>query len=433
MDRRKFLGTQALGAAGTTLLGSEVFAQTGREGTVQEPVKKIDVVDSADVIVLGGGPSGCAAAIAAARLGADVLLVERYGYLGGMATGALVIGYFEYDKGMHGIVSEFNDRILADGGRMVETNRVIKHEPFFNPESFKYMCLDMTEKAGVRLLLHSWAVNTVVKKDKVDAVIVESKSGRQALRAKIIVDCTGDADTAAWTGIPHENTTESNGLALDFVYGNVDFDKFRQFTTYSPDEWKALRAELNKEKIGWSAWYIGWNDLAWFNTFYKGNPTNVRDLTDCEISTRHQIMKHWEFYKKNVPGFEVATILHTASQIGCRVSRRIIGEHVITMDDLNVGKFDDTIGKICPMKEGNLLDVPYRSLVPKKINNVLYAGRCISGTVDVIQRVRGMSGCAVFGQGAGTAAALSIKEGTVPRKLDVRKLQGTLRSQGVSL
>jgi len=433
MKRRRFLGANALGVAGTTFLGSNAFAETKRLDTIRESAKKIDVIDAADIIVLGGGPAGCAAAIAAGRLGLDVLLVERYGYLGGMATGGLVIGYFEYDKGMRGITSEFNDRIIADGGRLVETNRVSKHEPFFNPEMFKIMCLDMVEKANVRMLFHAWAVEAVVKNDKIEAVIIESKSGRQALQAQMIIDCTGDADTAAWAGVPHENTTEANGLGLDFIYRNVDFDKYRHFITYFPDEWKKMKEQLNKDKIGWGAWYIGWNDQAWFNTFYKGNPTNVIDLTECELDLRHKIVKHWEFYKKNVPGFEVATISQTAHQIACRVSRRITGEHVLTMDDLKVGKFDDTIGKISPLKAGNLLDVPYRSLVPKKIDNLLYAGRCISGTVDVIQRIRGISGCVVFGQGAGVAAALSLKEGTSPRKLDIGKLQNTLRRQGVDI
>lgn len=433
MNRRKFFGVNATIATGSSLLGNSVYAETVKNKNVREAEKDIEVIDTADIIVLGGGPAGCAAAIAAGRLGLDVLLVERYGYLGGMATGGLVIGYFEYDKGMRGIVSEFNDRIIADGGRSVETNRTIKHEPFFNPEMFKIMCLDMVEKANVRLLFHAWAVGAVVNNDLIEAVIIESKSGRQALRAKMIIDCTGDADTAAWAGVSHENTTESNSLALDFIYGNVDFDKYRHFITYFPDEWKKLKDKLNRDSIGWGAWYIGWNDRAWFNTFYKGSPVNVKDLTDCELDIRHKIVKHWDFYKKNVPGFEVATILQTAHQIGCRVSRRIVGEHVLTMEDLKAGKFDDTIGKVCPLKEGNLHDVPYRSLIPKKINNLLYAGRCISTTVDVIQRVRGISGCTVFGQGAGVAAALSVKEGVEPRKLDIGKLQAALRRQGVAI
>ena len=432
MKRRDFIGVNAA-VAGSTLSGSAAYAQPGGKNRIREPAKDIEVADSADIIVLGGGPAGCAAAIAAGRLGLDVLLVERYGCLGGMATGGLIIMYAEYDSGMCGLVSEFAERIIQDGGRMVETNRVIKHEPFFNPEMYKYMCLDMVEKAHVRLLLHSWAVGCHVKGDRIDAVIVESKSGRHALRAKTIIDCTGDADTAAWADLPHENTTEPYGLALDFIYRKVDFDKCRHFKTYQPDEYKSVMKKAREKNIGWRPWYIGWNDQAWFNTSFQGNPTNVTDLTRCEIELRHRIMHHLEFFRKNMPGFENAVLSKTASQTGCRISRRIIGEHVITMEDLESGTFDDSIGRICPLKEGSLIDVPYRALVPQKIENLLYAGRCISGTVDVINRIRGISGCVVFGQGAGVAAALSVRDGISPRELTIGKLQETLHSQGVAL
>ena len=431
MNRRNFIGINA--AAGTTLFGNSVYAGTSGKNMVREPKKDIEVVDSADIIVLGGGPAGCSAAIAAGRLGLDVLLVERYGCLGGMATGGLVIMYAEYDRGMRGLVSEFAERIMDDGGRMVETNRVIRHEAFFNPEMYKFMCLDMAEKANVRLLFHAWAVGAHVNRDRIDTVIIESKSGRQALTAKMIVDCTGDADSAAWAGVPHENRTEPYGLALDFIYGNVDFDKYRHFMTYQAVEWKKVMESTKNENIGWRPWYIGWNDQAWFNTSYKGNPTSLKDLTGCEIDLRYRIMKHFEFFKKNVPGFENAVISKTASQIGCRISRRITGEHIITIEDLEFGKFDDTIGKICPLKEGSLIDVPYRALVPKKIDNLLYAGRCISGTVNVINKIRGIPGCAVFGQGAGVAAALSVRNGISPRELDIGQLQDTLRKQGVAI
>ena len=432
MNRRKFVGVNTV-AAVSMLSGSFAQAKTSGKDRIREPAKDIEVVDSADIIILGGGPAGCSAAIMAGRLGLDVLLVERYGCLGGMATGGLIIMYAEYDKGMRGIVSEFADRIIEDGGRMVETNRTIKHEPFFNPEMYKFMCLDMVEKAGVRLLFHAWAVGAHLKNDRIDAIIIESKSGRQALKAKMIIDCTGDGDTAVWADVPHENTTEPNGLALDFIYSGVDFDKFRHFVTYQPEKYKNSMKEAQNNRFGWRPWYIGWNDQAWFNTSFEGNPTNVNDLTACEIDIRHKIMKHFEFFKRNIPGFENAVISKTASQIGCRISRRIIGEHVITMDDLNTGKFDDTIGKICPLKEGSLIDVPYRSLIPKKMNNLLYAGRCISGTVDVINRIRGISGCVVFGQGAGVAAALSVRQDVVPRKLDIKVIQKTLRKQGVAV
>ncbi|MFC1537860.1 FAD-dependent oxidoreductase [Candidatus Latescibacterota bacterium] len=433
MDRRKFFGVNASIAAGSAFTGKPSFARAADNGTVRERAKDIEVLDSADIIILGGGPAGCGAAIAAGRLGLDVLLVERYGYLGGMATGGLVIGYFEYNRGMKGITSEFVDRITADGGRWVETNRVATHEPFFNPEVFQYMCLDMTQKANVRHLLHAWAVETTMKNGNIESVIIESKSGRKALKAKMVIDCTGDGDSAEWTGVPFESSVEPNSLGLDFMYRDVDFDKLRYFQTYEPEKWKKISADANKQGFGWRPWYIGWGDLAWFNTFFEGDPTDVRDLTACEIDLRTKINKHIAFYRKNVPGFENAKINKIACQTGCRVSRRILGEHFITMDELKGKTIPNSVGKMCPLKEGDLVDVPYGALVPQKVDNLLYAGRCISGTVDVIQRIRSISSCVVFGQAAGTAATLSIRDGIAPRNLDIAKLQSALKKQGVDV
>jgi hypothetical protein len=217
------------------------------------------------------------------------------------------------------------------------------------------------------------------------------------------------------------------------MYRDVDFDKLRHFQTYESEKWKKILGDARKQGIGWPPWYIGWGDLVWFNTFFKGDPTNVQDLTACEIDLRTKINKHIAFYRKNVPGFESAKIHKIASQTGTRVSRRILGEHYITMDELKVGKFENSVGKMCPLKEDSLIDVPYGALVPKKVDNLLYAGRCISCSVDVIQRIRSISSCVVFGQAAGVAATMSIKSSLTPRKLDIGKLQSALKAQGVDI
>ena len=433
MRRRTFIGSGPLGIAGTVIAAGTSSAAVLKGSSVTEPEKIIPVIDNAEVIVLGGGPAGTAAAIAAARLGANVLLIERYGYLGGMATGGLVIMIGERDERIKGLPLEFVERILASDGRMVETGRTVQHEPFFNPETFKYTCLDMCRTAGVRLLFHAWAVSIIVNKDKIEAVIVESKSGRQAIGCSMVVDCTGDADTAAWADIPFENSTESYGLALDFIYGDVDYDRYRHFMTYSKDDWDVVMGRASKENIPWKPWYIGLHDQAWFNTHFKGNPADVLDLTACEIDLRTRIMKHLDFFRKNVPGFERATLLQTASQPCGRVSRRIIGEHVLTMEELESGVMSDRIGKVSGLKRGFVSDVPYGSLVPKKIENLLIAGRSISATLDALNCIRGITGCWVFGQAAGTAAVLSLTGNTTPRKLDVASLQMSLRHQGVEI
>ncbi len=436
MQRRRFFETSAFRAAGAAVtlnaLGGTGTANAA-PGIVREPSRDIPVIDETDILVLGAGPAGCAAAISAGRLGANVLLVERYGYFGGMGTGGLVILIDNYDFAMKGLPAEFVQRILDSDGRMVETNRVIKHMPFTNPETVKFIYLDMAGEAGVRFLLHSWAVDTVVRDGMIDAVIVESKSGRSAIRAKRVIDCTGDADTAAWTGVPFESSIEPNGLALDMIYSNVDFDAYRRFMVYHPDEWNAVMGNARDEGFGWQPWYIGLGDQAWFNNMFKGSPIDVYDLTACEIDFRHRIMKHHQFFRENVPGFETATIQATAPQLGTRLSRRIKGGHLITMDDLTRGTFEDTIGKTSGYKTGFLSDIPYRALVPEKIDNVLYAGRCISGSVDVMNILRSIPGCWVFGQAAGTATVLSLKDNVPPRDVNVRKLQDSLRSQGVAI
>ncbi|MFC1552564.1 FAD-dependent oxidoreductase [Candidatus Latescibacterota bacterium] len=433
MDRRKFFGVNASLAAGTTFMGNPSGAFAADNGTVREPAKDIEVLDSADIVILGSGPAGCGAAIAAGRLGLDVLLVERYGYLGGMPTGGLVIGYFEYNRGMKGITTEFVDRITEEGGRWVETNRVATHEPFFNPGVFQYMCLDMTRKANVRHLLHAWAVETTMKNGNIESVIIESKSGRQAIKAKMVIDCTGDGDTAEWTGVPFESSVEPNSLGLDFIYRNVNVDKLKMFQKYEPEKYKKIMADLRKQGIGWGPWYIGTGDQAWFNTFFEGSPIDVLDLTACEIDIRTKINTHFAFYRKNMPGFETAIIDKIATQTGTRVSRRIIGEHYITLDELKGQTIPNSVGKICPIKEGDLVDVPYGALIPQKVDNLLFAGRCISGTVEVIQRIRSISACVVYGQAAGVAATLSIKDGIAPRNLEIAKLQDALTKQGVDI
>jgi len=433
MDRRKFFGVNASLAAGSSFMGNPSQSFAADNGTDREPAKDIEVLDSADIVILGAGPAGCGAAIAAGRLGLDVLLVERYGYLGGMPAGGLVIGYFEYNRGMKGITTEFVDRITEDGGRWVETNRVATHEPFFNPGDYQYMCLDMAQKANVRLLLHAWAVETTMKNGNIESVIIESKSGRQAVKAKMVIDCTGDGDSAEWCGVPFESSVESNSLGLDFTYRNVDVDKLQRFQKYEPEKYKKIMGDARKLNIGWRPWYIGTGDQAWFNTYFEGSPIDVLDLTACEIDIRNKINTHLAFYRKNMPGFETAIIDKIASQTGTRVSRRIIGEHYITMDELKVQSIPTSVGKICPIKEGDLVDIPYGALVPQKVDNLLFAGRCISGSVDVIQRIRSISACVVYGQAAGTAATLALKGNIAPRKLEIAKLQNALKKQGVDI
>jgi len=435
MNRRTFMGVNTMGALGSALPVRLVSAETKRNNTIREPSQELDIIDSADIIILGGGPAGCAAAVAAGRLGADVLLVERYGYLGGLSTGGLVILIGEYDRRMTGLPNEFVNRFLESGeARFNEyINRRVPDEPICNPEMLKYTYFDMAEKAGVRFLFHAWAVGAHVVGDRIEGIIIESKSGRQGLRGKLIIDCTGDGDTAQWAGVPYENTISSWSLGLDELLTNVDFDRFRHFMKYKNEEWKKLIAEAREAEVGWAPWETWRNDMAWINTSSPGDALNVKDITNCEINLRKRLMKHLDFFRKNMPGFENATVNQTASQIGVRVSRRIIGEVVMTVEDLKAGKYEDRIAMHLIERGGELKGLPYRALVPRKINNLLYAGRCVSTTQDAQNIVRGISACWMYGQAAGVAATLSVQKNRPPRDLEIGTIQAALRRQGVKI
>ena len=406
---------------------------------IHEAARDVEVLDQADIVVLGGGPAGCAAAVAAGRLGADVLLVERYGCLGGLATGGLVILLDSYGKRgeilMSGLAVEYLARLKER--EAVRTPEWFELEnPVYCPETLKFICLDMAEKAKVRFLFHAWAVGAQVAGNRIEAVIIESKSGRQALRGRLFVDCTGDGDTAAWAGVPHENTQSPWGLGLQVRFANVDFEKYRQFTITRKEEWSKIMAEAKALGIGWPPKPSWRHDRAWFITWYLGDALNVRDLTRCEVDLRKGLMKLYDFYRKKMPGFEDTTLIDTSSQVGTRESRRIIGEYVMKDADVPGGRFEDTIGTGVTWtgkRAGEPFDFPYRSLVPQKIENLLFAGRCISANHEAHQNTRVIPNCWVTGQGAGVAAALSVQSGRPPREVEVRKLQEALREQGVEI
>lgn len=439
MKRRRFLDIAALSAAGTALPVSSATEEKKLTVTIHEPAKEVEVIDAADIVILGGGPAGCAAAVAAGRLGANVLLVERYGCLGGMATGGLVILLDSYGmRGeilMSGLSVEFLNRLKERNA--VRTPEWFRLEnPVYCPETLKFISLDMAEKANVRFLFHAWTVGAHVESDRIEAVFIESKSGRQALRGNLFIDCTGDGDTAEWAGVPHENTLSPLGLGLDSQMANVDFKKFRRFIKENPEKWKKILADAKDKDIVWRPTATWRNDRAWFNTNYPGDALNVKDLTRCEIEVRKGLMRLYDFYRENVPGFENATILNTASQIGTRESRRIIGGYVMKDGDVPGGKFDDSIGTGVAwtgQRAGEPFDFPYRALVPQKINNLLYAGRCISANHEAHQNTRVIPNCWVTGQGAGAAAALSIRENCPPRDLKIGEIQAALRRQGVEI
>ena len=439
--------------------------------TITESAKETKVCYEADVVVVGGGPGGHSAAVAAARNGANTVLVERYGHLGGMATGGLVILIPHMSDGskeqqIAGLCQEWIDRLDAIGGALhpkreelgSSDKKVVSHwQRYFSavvagrvrqtvcvdPELLKCVLNNMVEEAGVKLFLHSWGTQAVVDKGKVQGIIFESKSGRQAILGKIIIDGTGDGDLLPSAGAEFDDMLNrelrSSMLALVFRLGNVDFNKFSDFREAEPKKYDELMRELTKVAgTRLLALPSSRNDVVWVNNWIPGlSSTNVEDLTRIEIDVRKMMLLGHDFFKKHFPGFEKSFILDTASQTGTRGSRRLIGEYIVTKDDMHSGKkHHDTIAvipRLGPQGENPHVYIPYRSLVPDKIEGLLVAGRSFSSDTVVNNMVNLIPHCAAMGQAAGTAAALAIKQGVNPRQLDYRVLQDTLLNQGVPL
>ena len=489
ITRREFVKEAALkgGAAlaigaGSVALPMSTMAKQSRgkisatlgesEHTFFEPGREISRINDADVVVVGGGPAGVAAALAAARNGADTVLVERYGHLGGMATGGLVILIMPMTGGtkeqqIAGICQEIVDRLDILGAAVYppkedigsnDINRVNywRPYPFFvvdnrirlsvlvDPEILKCVMNDMIEEAGVKLLLHSWGCRAIVENNTVQGVIFESKSGRQAIKSKVVIDATGDGDIFASAGAEFDGRTDPNlrssRLALVFQVGNIDIKKFSEYQRSNPQEYESNLQELVKLGGFTKPFRSALDDVMWFNNQLPGlSAINVEDLTWVEVNARKRMLITRDYFKKHIPGFENSFIMNTASQVGVRGSRRLIGEYIITQNDIQRGTVHGDTIAVCPPFTSNMslenpcMHVPYRSLVPRKVENLLVAGRCLSSDLVANDLLAPIQFCMAMGQAAGTAAALSIKAGVTPREVNHGTLQNYLMDQGVPL
>jgi hypothetical protein len=442
--------------------------------SIQEPAREIKVCYEADVVVVGGGPGGHSAAIAAARNGARTVLLERYGHLGGMATGGIVIQIPHMSDGgkdpvIAGLSLEWLERLDVVGGvlrpKMEEigsddtnlvsywrrfmgnvTNGRIEHTAWVDPELLKCILNDMVEEAGIKLFLHSWGNRAIIDDGKVRGIVFESKSGRQAVLGKVVIDGTGDGDLLASAGAEFDGTVDrasrSSMLALVFRLGGCDYQKLCDFREAEPVKFQELMKGL-AEAAGTRLLPLPSprNDVLWINNWIPGlDCTKVEDLTKLEVEMRKIMRRGHTFLKKNVPTFENSFILDTASQTGTRGSRRLVGEYVITKEDLQASKkHDDTIAVFPrlgpPGQTGPIphVYIPYRALVPVKTEGLLVAGRSFSSDEAANNMANLIPHCIAMGQAAGTAAALAIKQGITPRKVDRKILQKTLVNQGVSL
>lgn len=440
--------------------------------SIQEPVREVSVCKETDVVVVGGGPAGIAAAVAAGRNGAKTVLLERYGHLGGLASGGLVIIIMPMSDGtgepqIAGICQEVVDRLDAIGAavhpRMEDLGSTdpklvdywrnysfcviegrITLSVFMDPEMLKCVLNDMAEETGVKLLLHAWGVRALVDRDEVKGVIFESKSGRQAILGKMVIDATGDGDIYASAGAPFEHTINpemrSSRLALVFRIGNIDLKPYLDFKKSEAQDYGGLIREL--EGLGGFTMFLRTprDDMLWVNNSIPGlNPLDVNDLTRLEVDGRKRMRLTHEFLKKRMPGFKDSFIVDTAFQIGVRSSRRLSGEHVLTAKEVFSGTvFPDTVAMGPDFRHNVSAEhphwhIPYRSLLPRRVKNLLAAGRCFSADPVANDVLAPIQFCFAMGQAAGTAAALAVEGNIGPDKIDIKELQAYLSRQNVPL
>ena len=454
--------------------GIELFAGSGRARTerpaktILEPARHVPVFAETDVLVVGGGPAGTAAAIAAARVGAEVMLVERYNQLGGLSTGGLVIWIDRMTDWsgrlvIRGLANEFMERLPKDaiqgpartdwGNRDAATaaywaqrtaayHGIVTWSPTIDPEALKTLSMRMAIEAKIRLLLHAWCTAPIVENGVVKGAIFESKEGRHAVLAKVVVDTTGDADLIARSGAQCESDIDATDIHhcmnTVFLFGGVDMERWLAFRREEPAAFAAFMEYGRNQVKFFEKPFVSWrNDVALFlgPRLAGYSAVDVEDLTAVELRSRELAVGHLDVYRTAGPGFRDAFLMLGAPQIGVRHSRRLAGMRKVTRQQWDSGQvWDDEIGVSTSLspKFPNI-SVPYGALVPEKLDNILGAGRHVACDASSHTFLREIPQCWLTGQAAGVAAALAAGTGTSPRDIPISSIQRELLYQGAYL
>ena len=437
--------------------------------TIEEPARQIPIYGEYEVAVLGGGPAGIAAAVAAARAGRRTLLIERYGFLGGMGTAAGVTNFCGLHANVHGemhrvvqgVASDLLERIDRLGGLNAPhlvLGKILAQA--YDTAAYKIAADDLLATHKVDMLFHALGAGVVMQDDRrINVLMVETKAGRQAVRAKIFIDCSGDGDLAAWAGAPFEVGDNAGSMlypSMMFRLNGVDPEK-------AGEAWRTIPALMEKAEAAGThrfprkaaivrpqrsqiEWRVNFTQLA-REDGRAVNGLEPDELTRGEIDGRRQAIAAFEFLR-TVPGFEKSYIVDLPPQLGIRETRRVVGGYMLSGEDvLGCASFDNSIGvNGWPIEShiaGDVIfkfpdipgsrgfnELPYRMLVPEGVDNLLMAGRCASMTHDGQSAARVSGACFAMGEAVGAAAALALSGNTIPRDIAVEKLQQALKAQG---